>query len=299
MIDICLLSRRSPLALWQTEAVRDQLLQFHPNLKIRLSLHTTDGDREQDKALQTIGGKDLFAKELQKRIVPGSAAVHSLKDLSVKGNPSLCLTATLKRANPSDALISRLGTLAELPAGARVGTASPRRQSQLLAVRPDLRCQLIRGNVGSRLAKLDNNEFDAIVLAQCGLERLGLAHRITEQLDCDVFVPAIGQGVIAVECLANDQALCSLFAAIHCSQTAGCVAAERAFNAYLGGDCFSAIAAHAQWEHNQIRLQAFVGSLDGQQQLRGTLSGDNPVALGTALAKSFESRGARDLLHRG
>lgn len=299
MTKLILLTRRSPLAMWQTEHVREKLLQANPNLDITISAHTTGGDREQRVALQDIGGKDLFASDLQERLQPGMAAVHSLKDLSVNQKPDLTLAATIERATIADALVSHCGKLQSLPLGARIGTASPRRRSQLLALRPDLDCRLIRGNVGTRLGKLDAGEYDAILLAACGLERLNLAERITQHLDPTVFIPAINQAVIGVECLADDPQTQSLLASIHCKKTHCCVEAERAFNRYLGGDCFSAIAAHAQLDQGTLTLRAFVGSIDGGTTLRDELSGpaDMPIELGTALAKRLEEQGARALLN--
>lgn len=298
MNKITLLTRRSPLALWQAGAVHDQLMQANPNLSIIVSGHSTDGDREQGVALQEIGGKDLFAKDLQKRLEPGAAAVHSLKDLSVNEKPGLTLAATLSRATIPDALVSNKGKLAELPFGARIGTASPRRRSQLLAQRPDLNCLLIRGNVGTRLAKLDAGEYDAIMLAACGLERLGLAGRITEQLDPSIFIPAIAQAVVGIECLTEDSEMREVLKFIHCEKTYTCIQAERAFNQYLGGDCFSAIAAHAELKNSKLFMRAYVGSLDGTRQLRceGSGQADAPQQLGLKLAKELEKQGARDLL---
>lgn len=298
MIDVVLLTRQSPLAIWQTEAVRRCLQQQHPQLSITLSAHNTDGDREQQLALQEIGGKDLFAKDLRQHLALGRAAVHSLKDLSVNHKSDLCLAATLTRANPCDALISRAGRLDQLPQGATIGTASPRRRSQLLAVRPDLNCQLIRGNIGTRLAKLDRGEYDAILLAYCGLERLGLTGYVTEILDPTVFIPAIGQAVIGVECLKSDNKLQQLLASIHCPTTATCVEAERAFNRYLGGDCFSAIAAYATLDRGEIHMRAYVGSLDGKRQLLAQGKGSSANELGTQLGQELEERGARALLRQ-
>lgn len=299
MASLTLLTRRSPLAMWQTESVRDQLLTAHPDLTVTLSAHSTGGDREQRVALQEIGGKDLFATDLRKQLQLGMAAVHSLKDLSVNTQPGLTLAATLKRASVFDALVSRCGKLTELPKNARIGTASPRRRSQLLAARPDLNCQLIRGNVGTRLRKLDSGEFDAIILAACGLERLGLGDRITERLDATQFVPAIGQAVIGVECLASDKATQAMLQAVHCQDTHRCILAERSFNQYLGGDCFSAIAAYAFIDQGRLSMRAYVGSLDGSTQLRTEMlqSDLEPQALGLALAKELESQGARALLN--
>jgi hydroxymethylbilane synthase len=297
MNNIRLITRHSPLALCQTETVRDLLLKKNANLSIIISKYSTQGDREQSGALQDIGGKNLFTRDLQKKIQPGSCAVHSLKDLSVHQQPDLMLAATLTRATVCDALVSHCGKLDQLSPGSQVGTASPRRRSQLLAYRPDLNCQLIRGNVGTRLAKLDAGKFDALLLAACGLERLGLTERITERLDTTRFVPAIGQGVIGIECLKTDYPMQTLLKTIHCEQTFTCIQAERAFNRYLGGDCFSAIAAHAQFENGQLIMRAYIGSLDGKIQLRGVLAGENPNELGVTLAKQLEAQGARNFLN--
>ena len=299
MDKLTLLTRRSPLAMWQTETVRDQLLAQHSKLSITLSAHSTGGDREQRVALQDIGGKDLFATDLRNQLQPGMAAVHSLKDLSVNAQPGLTLAAVLPRATEYDALVSRCGKLSELPQQARIGTASPRRRSQLLAVRPDLDCRLIRGNVGTRLQKLDDGEFDAIILAACGLERLGLGERITELLDPKEFIPAIGQAVIGIECLADDQATQGLLQSIHCERTHCCIIAERKFNQYLGGDCFSAIAAHAFLSEKGLSMRTYVGSLDGQTQLRAERLNTHlkPEELGLTLAQELEAQGARALLN--
>ncbi len=298
MNSITLLTRHSPLAMWQAETVRRLLLEKNPRLSIIIAGQSTQGDREQQIALREIGGKNLFAHDLQKKIQPGFCAVHSLKDLSVHPQENLTLAATLKRTTVCDALVSRYGTLHELRPGARVGTASPRRCSQLLSQRPDLTCKLIRGNVGTRLTKLDAGEFDAVLLAACGLERLNLAQRITEHLDPAVFVPAIGQAVIGIECLRTDQAMQTLLKSIHCEKTFTCIQAERAFNQYLGGDCFSAIAAHAEFNDGQLILRAYVGSLDGKTQLRGQLAGSDALTLGITLAKQLEADGARALLNQ-
>lgn len=295
------MTRQSPLALWQTEAVKTALQRQHPTLNIETVPLSTAGDREQTVALRDMGGKSLFASDLQKRLAPGSAAVHSLKDLSVHDNPASCIAAVLPRADAQDALVTHFSNFDALPEGARIGTASPRRQSQLQARRPDLRCALIRGNVQTRLDKLDQGEYDAIVLAACGLMRLGLDHRMTARLPIDFFTPAIAQGAIAIECCADDQSLKEILATIHCEQTGVCVEAERRVNRYLGGDCFSAIAAHAILNSDQLTVCGFVGNQDGSTVIRSSVSGcaKDPQAVGETLGRQLETKGARNLLRKG
>lgn len=299
MTTIKLLTRQSPLAMWQTKAVEQALKQQYPALQVAPIPLSTAGDREQTVALRDIGGKNLFASDLRKCLEPGVAAVHSLKDLSVQTDAETCIAAVLPRADVHDALVTRFASLADLPQGARIGTASPRRQSQLQAYRPDLRCALIRGNVQTRLSKLDEGEYDAVVLAACGLMRLGLEGRITERLPIDFFTPAIGQGAIVVECAASDMFLKDILATIHCEQSGACVEAERSVNRYLGGDCFSAIAAYAALEGEQLTVHGFVGSHDGSTVIRSSVCGsvNYPTELGEALGKALESEGARCLLH--
>ena len=298
MTDITLLTRRSPLAMWQAETVRNALMDAEPTLEVLIRGLSTGGDRQQHTSLQSLGGKDLFATDLREQIQPGMAAVHSVKDLSVQPTPGLQLAAMLPRGSVNDALVSPHASLDQLPKNARIGTGSPRRQSQLMAQRPDLRCELIRGNLGTRLQKLDSGEFDAILLASCGLERLQLEHRIRERLDTQHFVPAIGQAAVGIECGADDEPLKKLLALIHCSDTFACVSAERAMNRYLGGSCFAAIGAHAHIDADTLHMRGYVSRLDGSKSLNHTLSGplDAPAELGLAMGKLLEKHGARELL---
>lgn len=301
MNKITIHSRNSPLAMWQTNAVYDALQQHHPKLNIEIESRKTQGDKQQQVALQEIGGKDLFASDLRAQLQMGHIAVHSLKDLSAQPQPGLTLAACLPRGSAADALITRpeYPCLKDLPKNAVIGTASPRRMSQLLTQRPDLKHKLIRGNVETRLNKLKNNEYDAILLACCGLERLQLDHHISERLPIETFIPAIGQGAIAIECLSDDSATLDIVAKINCATTKLCVDAERAVNQYLGGNCFTPIAAHATLTDQTLNLSAFVGSLDGKTVLYETQQGPatNPVELGLAVGTALEKKGAGKLLN--
>ncbi|PHQ82306.1 MAG: hydroxymethylbilane synthase [Coxiella sp. (in: Bacteria)] len=292
-------TRRSPLALWQAHFVREQLLAVHPGLSIDLVELTTSGDKDQSRALSNIGGKSLFVKELQQALLDKRAdiAVHCIKDMSVTPHPQLTLGAILKRGNPGDAFVStNYQSLTDLPQGATVGTASPRRQSLLLAERPDLSIKLLRGNVNSRLTKLDQNEFDAIILASAGLERLGFAARITAEFPINTFTPAIGQGALGVECCVDDIEVQELLACLHDEPTADCMAVERHVNQVLGGSCFSPIGAYAIQRDNTLKLSAFVGALDGTKILRATQTGSDAHAIGQHVADDLIQQGARALI---
>lgn len=300
MNKLTLLTRASPLALWQTHEVKRRLVEAHPDLTIEIQPESTGGDREQIRSLQTIGGKDLFASDLRDKIQPGTAAVHSLKDLSVLDQPGLLLACYLPRGRVHDALLSPHSTLEQLPKGAIVGTGSPRRQSLILHKRPDLSCQLIRGNVGTRLKKLQDGFYDAIVLAACGLERLDLLDAVTEHFNPSEFIPAIGQGIITVECASTDTQTIKRLEKIHCPQTQACADAERALNRHLGGDCFSAIGAHAKLSNGQLTLTGFVGSVDGSHQLKHTLTDtvDRADKIGYQVGAELEALGALTLLNQ-
>lgn len=231
-------TRRSRLALWQAGHVAELLRQAHPDMTVELVAMTTQGDRVRDRPLADVGGKGLFVKELELAIAEGRAdiAVHSMKDVPSELPPGMTIAAVLPRAEPRDAFVSRkYQRLAELPARARIGTSSPRRQAQLRQLRSDLAVELLRGNVDTRLARLDEGAMDGILLACAGLERLGLAGRITEMLDAESFVPAVGQGVIGVECAAADAEGRAAAAALHDPATALRLAAERAFAERLHG----------------------------------------------------------------
>ena len=296
-----LATRKSRLARWQSEQVKFLLESRFPEIHIEFVERTTTGDRHTDQALQTIGGKSLFVKELQSLILSGEAdfAVHSVKDLSCQDHDELCLAAILERADARDAfLATHYAHWNELPVGARIGTASPRRACQLRHWRPDLECVLLRGNVDTRVERLRAGEYDAIVLAAAGLNRLGLADRITAYFEPDIMLPAIGQGAIGVECRQDNQTLLAILSTLNHDETAVCVTAERAVNAHLGGDCFTPIAAYATLTHNEIYLSGLVGSEKTQKILRASLYGPktSPKALGQALANDLLDQGAEQFL---
>lgn len=294
-------TRQSPLALWQAEHVASLLTAAHAGLRVELVKMVTEGDRIVDRALNTAGGKGLFIKELEQGLAEGRAdlAVHSMKDVPAELPPGFALPVFCAAADPRDALVSAtVGSLDALPPGARVGTASLRRGCQLLARRPDLQLVLTRGNVQTRLAKLDRGDCDALLLAAAGLDRLGLAERIAARLPVDVMLPAVTQGVLGLECRAGDAAVTALLAPLNEPDTALRVRAERAFAARLGGGCHTPLAAHAVLDGAQLHLTGLVGSPDGRRVLRQAQSGpaDAPEALGLALAEQLIAQGAADLL---
>ncbi len=289
-------TRASALALWQAEHVKRSL----ESLGHQVTLHsiTTTGDRLQDRRLEAVGGKGAFLKEIEEALLAGEVdlAVHSLKDVPTALPPGLVLSAFLERADPRDALISSGPTLAELGAGATVGTTSLRRRALIGATRPDLVLRDLRGNVDTRLSRLREGRFDAIVLAMAGLTRLGRADEVTEVLDPRRFVPAPGQGAIALECREEDQALCDAVAPLQHPATARTVSAERAFLAALGGGCNLPLGAHAFASGPGLELVAFVGAPDGSATLYAGRHGEDPESLGRALADEMLAQGARSLL---
>lgn len=294
-------TRESPLALWQARHVRALLQQAHPELQVELVAMTTQGDQLLGQSLARVGGKGLFVKELERAMLDGRAdiAVHSIKDVPAQLPEGLLLSCLLAGEDPRDALVSNhYENLAALPAGARVGTASLRRQAQLRHRRPDLQVTELRGNVGTRLGKLDAGEFDAILLACAGLKRLELAERIAEALDAQQFVPAVGQGVVGIEARADDRRIAELLAPLHDQHTAQRVGAERALNARLGGACHVPIAAHALIADGQLRLDALVAEPDGSRIIRLQISGaaEAGAELGRALAEQLLAEGAGDIL---
>jgi hydroxymethylbilane synthase len=294
-------TRRSPLALWQAEHVAQRLMAAHPGLTVELVPMTTRGDRILDVPLAKVGGKGLFVKELEQGLLAGDAdlAVHSMKDVPVDLPAALHLPVVLAREDPRDAFVSvRHAGLAALPAGARVGTSSLRRQVQLLERRPDLQISPLRGNVGTRLDKLDHGEYDAVVLASAGLRRLGLAARITEHLPPEVLLPAIGQGAIGIECRRKDPRTEALIGVLDDPQTHTRVRAERALNARLAGGCQVPIAGHAVLVEGRLELRGLVGRPDGSQVVRGLARGTAEQAqeLGEALAEELLARGAGAIL---
>jgi hydroxymethylbilane synthase len=296
-------TRKSQLALWQAEHVGALLRRAHPGLEVELVPMVTQGDRIQDRTLAAIGGKGLFIKELEVALEEQRAdiAVHSMKDLPGEIAQGLTIAAVLERADARDALLTAsAGGLDDLPRGARVGTSSLRRQAQLLAARPDLNVQSLRGNVDTRLRRLDAGDMDAIVLACAGLIRLGLESRITARLDPKICLPAVAQGVIGIECRDADSRTLGLVTVLNHQDTRNAMDAERAFAHRLGGSCQSPIAAHAWLEGQRLRLDGLVAEPDGSRLLRDTVSGaiDDPAALGALLAGRILAAGAGPLLER-
>ena len=296
-------TRKSQLALWQAEHVASLLRRAHAGLAMELVPIVTQGDRILDRSLAAIGGKGLFIKELETALEEERAdiAVHSMKDLPGALPAGLMIASVLERADARDALLTlKAKGFADLPLGARVGTSSLRRQAQLLAARPDLHIEPMRGNVDTRLRRLDADEMDAIVLACAGLIRLGWDSRITERLDARISLPAVAQGVIGIECRDNDSRTLELMTPLNHRATRIAMDAERAFAHRLGGSCQSPIAAHAVMEGGRLRLDGLVAEPDGSRLFRDTASGsvDDPAALGGLLADKILAAGAGTLLER-
>lgn len=294
-------TRKSQLALWQANYVADKLLSAHPGLHIELIKLTTQGDKILDAPLAKVGGKGLFVKELEQGLLAGEAdiAVHSMKDVPVELPDGLHLPVICPREDPRDAFVSsRHISFAALPKGAKVGTSSLRRQCQLRAQRPDLEFIDLRGNVNTRLRKLDDGEFDAIILAAAGLIRLGFADRIREYLAPEISLPAIGQGAVGIECRRDDPRINALIAHLHDNTTAQRVFAERAMNRRLQGGCQVPIAGYAEIDHGVLLLRGLVGAVDGSTILRGEIAGSpaNAEELGVVLADDLLSRGAEQIL---
>jgi len=296
-------TRKSQLALWQAEHVAGLLRQAHAGLDVELVPVVTQGDRILDRTLAAIGGKGLFVRELEVALEEHRAdiAVHSMKDLPGEIPDGLGIAAVLERADARDALLtSKAARLVDLPRGTRVGTSSLRRQAQLLAARPDLRIEALRGNVDTRLRRLDAGELDAIVLASAGLMRLGWGSRITEYLDPKISLPAVAQGVIGIECRNSDARTLDLVAVLNHRTTRIAMDAERAFAHRLAGSCQSPIAAHARIDGRRLSLDGLVAEPDGSRLLRDTEAGDvdDAAALGARLAERILAAGAGPLLER-
>lgn len=294
-------TRKSPLALWQAEHVRARLLECHAGLQVELLTMSTKGDRILDSPLAKIGGKGLFVKELEQGMLEGRAdiAVHSMKDVPAELPDGLCIAAILEREDPRDAFVSdKYASIDALPEGARVGTSSLRRQCQLRARRPDLEILDLRGNVGTRLGKLDAGNYDAIILACAGLKRLGLEARITMALPPELMLPAIAQGVIGIECRCDDEQVKALIAPLHHAVTGQRTQAERAMNATLAGGCQAPVAGYSVIGSAGIELRGLVGRPDGTEIIRGDISGpaQDAEALGKRLADELLSRGAGQIL---
>ena len=290
--------------MWQAEHVRDQLLAHYPSCEVTLLGLTTQGDRIIDRPLADIGGKGLFIKELEQAMADGRAdlAVHSLKDVPMEMPPSFVLAAIMKREDPRDAWVSNhFPSLSALAPHSIVGTSSLRREAQLRERYPELEVRPLRGNVNTRLKKLDDGQYAAIILAAAGLKRLGYDYRIAALLDPDDSLPAVGQGALAVECRADRPDLIAALAPLADRQTTLATAAERAFGQRLGGSCHTPLAALGEWHGDQLRLRGLIASRDGRRMLRGerTDAASNATAaqaLGDALGVEFLQRGAAEIL---
>ena len=295
-------TRESQLALWQANEVSRLLSQHHPGIDVEIIGMTTEGDRFLQASLASAGGKGLFVKELEQCLLNKQAdiAVHSMKDVPYELPASLAIHAILPREDPRDAFVSNnYSALSELPQNSIVGTSSTRRECQLRALRPDLNIQPLRGNVNTRLSKLDAGQYDAIILASAGLKRLGFEERIAELLDVNTSIPAIGQGAIGIECRDDDNDTQQLLAPLHDEATALAVMAERAISTALSANCHLPIAAHAQQVDQQMSLQALVGMPDGSKMLRAHASGSdsNMQAIAKNVVTELLDQGAMDLIN--
>lgn len=294
-------TRKSPLALWQAEHVAALLRECHGGLRVELVPMSTRGDKLLDAPLAKVGGKGLFIKELENALLDGRAdiAVHSLKDVPVEVPDGFALPVVMDRADPRDGLVSNHhDSLARLPPGARVGTSSLRRQCQLLAARPDLDIRTVRGSVHTRLAKLDAGDYDALILAVSGLQRLGLGDRVREALEPEVLLPAVGQGVLGIECRGDHPEVEGLVAPLADADSTARVRAERAMNARLGGGCQVPIAGYAELHGDELTLRGLVASVDGSRLLhaRGQGSREQGEQLGRSVAEDLLSQGAGAIL---
>ena len=296
-----IVTRESPLALWQAQFVRGRLQNAHPGLNVGIKTVKTIADRFQQKSLAEMGGKGMFIKELEQALLNGDAdlAVHSMKDVTVDLPAGLSIPAIMQREDPRDVLISnRYSSLAELPAGAVIGTSSLRRQCQLNAAFPGLALRDIRGNVGSRLQKLDDGAYDALVLAAAGMKRLGQEDRISAYLDVDVMLPAIGQGALGIETREDDPRVLQLVRPLNHESTWLCVSAERALSTRLYGGCLLPVAAYAETSGAVLSMDALVGYPDGSRVVKNRISGaaDRGEKLGTELGERLLQQGAQEIL---
>ena len=294
-------TRQSPLALWQANYVKDCLQQLYPDLIVELVPMVTKGDVILDSPLAKIGGKGLFVKELENALLNKEAdiAVHSMKDVPMQFPEGLGLAVICKREDPRDAFVSNsYRTFDELPQSAVVGTSSLRRQCQLKALRPDLDIRSLRGNVGTRLSKLDNGDYDAIILASAGLIRLGLVDRIASFIEVEQSLPAAGQGAVGIECRTDDVQVKQLLAPLADAETTCCVLAERAMNNHLQGGCQVPIGGYAVLQQGQLYLRALVGNVDGSQIIRaeGKSAVKNADVLGVQIAEQLLAQGADKIL---
>jgi hydroxymethylbilane synthase len=299
---VTIATRGSKLALWQANWIKSAIQRDNPDIEVTLNKIKTKGDKILDVPLAMVGGKGLFVKEIEEALLNNSAdlAVHSMKDVPTDLPEGLHLTAICKREDPRDALIARDGirSIKDLPEGARVGTSSLRRICQILHIRPDLTITQLRGNLDTRIRKLDEGLFDAIIVAAAGVKRLGMTDRITTMIPTDVSLPAIAQGAVGIECRIDDEYINSLLRGLDHPETSVCVLAERAFLRRLEGGCQVPIAAHAVLKGDKLTLEGLVGSVSGETIVRGSREGspDEPEPLGIGLAEDLISRGAGDIL---
>lgn len=294
-------TRKSPLALWQARHVKRLLMDIHPRLSVELVAMQTEGDRFLDSPLATVGGKGLFLKELESSLLAGQTdiAVHSMKDVTIDLPDDLLIAVILEREDSRDAFISnQYAGIDDLPEHATVGTSSMRRQSQLLGRRKDLNIVALRGNVETRLKKLDAGDYDAIILAAAGMKRLGLGSRISQFLSHDLILPAIGQGAIGIECCANDAATRALIKPLHHRRTSICIQAERAFSKRLQGGCQLPIAARADLSGQVLTMSGLVGHINGSEIISATTQGRSRDAgqIGIKLAEELLANGADKIL---
>lgn len=294
-------TRESPLAIAQARFVENALIKHFPDLHIHLLKLTTSGDKFLDDHLFKVGGKGLFVKELEQALLDGRAdvAVHSMKDVPVNLPDTLDLPVICKRHSPFDVFVSnQYENIFDLPVAAKIGTSSLRRQCQLLALRPDLNILPLRGNVQTRLEKLDRGDFDAIVLAEAGLERLQLSDRVASVFTEEMYLPAVGQGALGIECRREDDFVLQKIEVLHDAETAYCVLAERAMNQALNGGCHVPIAAYAKIQNSQLHLQGLVGSLDGKLLLKAQEMGEvyEYLQIGRRVAEQLKMQGAEKIL---
>jgi len=296
-----IVTRESPLALWQANHVRERLLALHEGLVVEVTGVRTEADRFQNKTLASMGGKGAFVKELEEALLSGRGdlAVHSMKDVTVDMPEELALPVMLRRGDPGDAFVSNHhASLDALPGGANVGTSSLRRSCQIKHARPDLNVRDIRGNVGTRLRKLDEGQYDALVLATAGLMRLQLEDRIRSRLAPEQLLPAIGQGALGIETRRDDAEVLSLLAGLNDEETRICVSAERAVSRRLNGGCLAPVAGYATLQHDRLRITALVGRPDGTELVQDTISGpaEQAEALGEELGQRLLAQGADRIL---
>lgn len=299
MRELVIGTRKSHLAVTQSNWVRTRLLELYPDLSIELEKIVTKGDKVLDVTLSKVGGKGLFVKEIEQALLDKQIdlAVHSLKDMPAELPKGLVIGCIPVREDARDCLLSRDGlTLEELPTGSMVGTSSLRRQAQILAIRPDLTVKSIRGNLDTRIAKLRDGKFDAIILAVSGLKRLNLSDEISEYLSTAAMLPAVGQGALAIECRENDKEILNLLQGIHDPVTGNSVKAERAFLQAIEGSCHLPVAGYGIWKEDRVHLTGLVASPTGKPLIKGIEIGVNPIEVGKQLAQKLMEQGAKEIL---